>query len=373
MKRIEELDGIRGIAILAILMLHMAEILVAGVGYSRGVAAAYRLMYSGWLGVDIFFVLSGFLITRILLNKRAHPESHQSPWVDFYLRRTVRILPAFTVVFALTIFALHFFHPEIHLSARILLPAIFFFENWTVLDGTTMPFLPHLWSLAIEEQFYLLWPQAAKRLSGRTVLAIALAMVALCEVLRIVLAMRHVPAPVVYAVTPTRIDGLSIGSALAVAMTMPRVRRFLRRAWPWISLAALLLLAFISIRLRGSLTAYDVRSQLLAIPPVIVLVAMLIYASVESALPRMLSRALSNAALTYLGRRSYALYLIHYPIVAAVVLSRMHGHLAALPPGVMTNLGLIAAVLATSLLLSEASWRWIETPAQTLRQRWTQR
>ena len=75
--------------------------------------------------------------------------------------------------------------------------------------------------------------------------------------------------------------------------------------------------------------------------------------------------------LAYLGRRSYALYLIHYPIVAAVILSRNGGRLSALPNGVQVNLLLIAGVLAMALLLAETSWRLIESPAQKLRQAWT--
>ena len=383
LKRVSELDGIRGVAVAAILILHMAEILVAGVGYNRAIAALYRLMYAGWLGVDVFFVLSGFLITGVLLEGRDHQDSsvdsrlnsqnqsQSQSWSDFYLHRAVRILPAFSAVFVVTIVVIHFRYPEVRLSARILLPAIFFLENWTVLDGTYMPFLPHLWSLAIEEQFYLLWPQAAKRLSNRSILALALSLAALCEVLRAGLAMKHVPAPIIYSITPTRIDGLALGAALAIGITMPRVRRFLARAWHWIALAALAALGVAFVRLHGNLTAFDIRSQLLAIPPVILLVAMLIYASVDSVLPTILGRILSDPALTYVGRRSYALYLIHYPIVAAVVLSRTGGYLARLPHGVPVNLLLIAGVLTVALLLAEASWRLIEAPAQRLRQRWT--
>jgi len=401
LKRVSELDGIRGVAIAAILILHMAEILVAGVGYSRVIAAVYRLMCAGWLGVDVFFVLSGFLITRVLLegrdyqnpsvnrssNSQSQPhgqarsqsrsqsegQSQGQSWFEFYLHRAVRILPAFSAVFVVTIAVIHFCYPDVHLSARILLPAIFFVENWTVLNGTYMPFLPHLWSLAIEEQFYLLWPQAARRMSNRSILALALSLAALCEVLRASLAMKHVPAPVIYAITPTRIDGLALGAALAIGITLPRVRRFLARAWGWIALAALVSLGVAFIRLHGNLTAFDIRNQLLAIPPVILLVAMLIYASTESALPASLARILSNSALTYLGRRSYALYLIHYPIVAAVVMSRNGGCLAQLPRGVAVNLLLIAGVVTVALLLAEASWQLIETPAQMLRQRWTLR
>jgi peptidoglycan/LPS O-acetylase OafA/YrhL len=177
-----------------------------------------------------------------------------------------------------------------------------------------MPMLPHLWSLAVEEQFYLVWPLVVRRLSNATVLKLSLGLVVACEALRIVLALRHVSVWIIYAITPTRIDGLALGAALAA--TMPSALRFLAAYWRRIALASVVLLAASFVALHRSLFPSSVRSQILAIPPTILLTAMLIYGAISSTLPAELVRLLANPVLTYFGRRSYALYLIHHRLPA---------------------------------------------------------
>ena len=363
LKRVAELDGIRGVAIAAILMVHSSEFLVVGIKEKPAYYALYRVMTTGWLGVDIFFVLSGFLITTILLE-----DSDRSDfWSRFYLRRSLRILPAFAVVFALTIVAIHFLAPEIHLTAAMILPAIFFTENWTVLNNTEMPMLPHLWSLAVEEQFYLVWPQIVRRVGTAAVLKISICLVVACEALRVVLALRHVSVWVIYAITPTRIDGLALGAGLAAAMMLPSAQRFLAKSWHGMALISTILLAGTFVALHRSLLPDNVLSQILAIPAVTLLTAMLIFASVSSTLPAILQHLLANPALTYLGRRSYALYLLHLPILFGAWQNRVHGRLSYLPAGLRVNTMLVLITIAVCLVLTELSWRLVESPAQSLR------
>jgi peptidoglycan/LPS O-acetylase OafA/YrhL len=363
LKRISQLDGIRGLAIAAVLVDHLGQILNIGIGRNLVVIALYRVMHVGWLGVDIFFVLSGFLITGIILKDREQPDF----WGTFYLRRAFRILPAFIVVFAVTLFAAHLFAPNIHVSASYLLPAIFFMANWTVLNNGEMPLLTHLWSLAVEEQFYFLWPQAAKRMRPENLFKLALALAVVSEFARIALALLHVDPYIVYKITPTRIDGLAIGAALAVGINLPRIHGFLTRRWRPIALVAAVMLPISFIVMRGNLFVFYVWSQVLAIPPAIILTAMLIFAAMESSLPSNLSLFFGNPVMKYLGRRSYALYLIHEPIQVAMERSRAHGYLARLSPGVAINIVLIVCALAVSFVLTELSWRLIESPAQAAR------
>jgi peptidoglycan/LPS O-acetylase OafA/YrhL len=362
-RRIAELDGIRGVAIAAILTVHSSEFLVVGVKHKPLYYALYRLMATGWLGVDIFFVLSGFLITTILLEDKDRADF----WSRFYLHRSLRILPAFAVVFGLTIVAIHFLLPETHLTAAVILPAILFTENWTVLNGTDMPMLPHLWSLAVEEQFYMAWPQIVWRLSSATVLKVSLGLAVTSELLRVILALNHVGVWIIYAITPTRIDGLALGAALAAAVTLPATHQFLAAYWRRIALASALFLIASFVILHRSLLPDNVLSQIMAIPAAILLTAMLIYGSIASTLPSLLRRTLANPVLAYLGRRSYSLYLIHLPILFGAWQNRVHGRLSYLPAGLRVNAMLIVISIAICLALTEISWRLVESPAQSLR------
>jgi peptidoglycan/LPS O-acetylase OafA/YrhL len=368
MKRLSQLDGIRGLAVAAVLITHLGDLSVVGIAKTAATSAMHRLLKPGWMGVDIFFVLSGFLITSIILKERSRPNF----WSSFYMRRAFRILPAFLTVYVVTLLATHFFSAQTPITASYLLMSIFFLANWTVLTGNQLELLFHIWSLAVEEQFYFLWPQAAKRLKNATLFQVALFLAVASECCRIVLTMAHVTPYVLYEITPTRLDGICVGSALAAGVTLPRVERFLSRWWKRIALTAAVLLIGLFAAFRGDLNPFRMSSQIYAIPAVVVLTAMLIFGAVESTLPAVLDRFFSNGVMTYLGRRSYGLYLIHDPIRVAVSNSRESGSLSSLPRTFGVNLLLAVGVAAVSLILTELSWRLIESPAQDLRRRLTE-
>jgi peptidoglycan/LPS O-acetylase OafA/YrhL len=184
--------------------------------------------------------------------------------------------------------------------------------------------------------------------------------------------MAHVAPYVLYEITPTRLDGICVGSALAAGVTLPRVERFLSHWWKRIALtAAVLLIGFFAAFPEG-LNPIRMSTQICAIPAVVILAAMLIFGAVESTLPAVLDRFFSNGVMTYLGRRSYGLYLIHEPIHVAVSNSRKSGYLSSLPLTLGVNVLLAVAVAAVSLILTELCWRLIESPAQDLRRRFTE-
>ena len=364
MKRLSQLDGMRGLAVAAVVLHHLSNILNLDLS-NRVNIAVLDFFHLGWLGVDIFFVLSGFLITGIILKERQQPCF----WRNFYLRRAYRILPIFTVVFAVTIFAVHYFSPQTRITSGYVLAVIFFLANWTVFSPHHLPILQHLWSLAVEEQFYFLWPQVAKRWTKPAVLRLAVFMALMSECLRLVFAMQHRGSGYVLRMTPTRLDGISVGAALAVSLTMPATRQFLFRWWRSIAISAAIAFLVACTIMHGRLVDDNNWGQVLGIPPVIVLTAMMIYGASESLLSSGIAYVLNHPILTYLGRRSYALYLIHEPIRYSVQQSRMQGRLAALPGGVAMNWLFFGCVLLVSLLLAELSWRLIESPAQNLRRR----
>jgi peptidoglycan/LPS O-acetylase OafA/YrhL len=188
-----------------------------------------------------------------------------------------------------------------------------------------------------------------------------------CEALRVILALKHVSVWIIYAITPTRIDGLALGAGLAAAVMLPWAQRFLAKYWHGIALISAILLAGAFVALHRSLLPDNVLSQILAIPATALLTAMLIFASISSTLPAILRRVLASPALTYLGRRSYALYLIHLPILFGAWQNRVHGRLSYLPAGLRVNAMLILVTIAICLALTELSWRLVESPAQSLR------
>lgn len=232
------LDGIRGLAVAVVVLFHFNSLLNAGLGKVSPLLLIGRLFLCGWLGVDIFFVLSGFLITGIILRERTETNF----WNSFYLRRALRILPAFLVVLTSTLLATHFLLPTIKIMPSSVIMSIFFMANWTIVNHAELPLLGHLWSLAVEEQFYFLWPQAVTRLSASGVLKLSAMLAVLCEFLRIGLALAHTNAYVLYKITPTSIDGLAIGAALAASMTKPTCKQLLARNWSTIAFAAGVLL-----------------------------------------------------------------------------------------------------------------------------------
>ena len=367
MKRVSQLDGIRGLAVAAVVISHLGDLSVVGIAKTAATSTMHRILRPGFMGVDIFFVLSGFLITGIILKERSRPNF----WRSFYMRRAFRILPAFVTVYAVTLLATHFFSPQTPITGSYLLMSIFFLANWTILTGNQLELLFHIWSLAVEEQFYFLWPQAAKRMRNVTLFQVAVCLAVASECCRIVMTMLKVSAYITYEITPTRLDGICVGSALAAGVTLPRVERFLSHWWKRIAVTSAVLLIGIFVAFQGDLNPFRTSSQVYAIPTVVILTAMLIFGALEGTLPAVLNRFFSNGVMTYLGRRSYGLYLIHDPIRIAVSSSRGSGYLSGLPSTFGVNVLLAVAVAAVSLMLTELSWQLIESPAQNLRGRLT--
>ena len=207
-----ELDSIRGIAVLAVLFYH-GLFWSVGVEHATGFTRFLLLATKpGWLGVELFFVLSGFLITGILLDSKSHPAYYRR----FYIRRALRILPAYLAVvlglFCTGIIDLPFF-----------LLSTLFLANVTPLFGIAMQYGP-LWSLAVEEHYYLIWPAIVKRVSPRTLALIALAITILGPVLRLV--SFHLDlVDGLYTYSWFTLDGLAMGTLLALFLRHPGVGR----------------------------------------------------------------------------------------------------------------------------------------------------
>ena len=193
MTRILRLDGVRAIAFLTIFVHH-----------------AFGIPHL-WAGVDIFFVLSGFLITSILMDSRGK----QGAWGRFYERRALRILPPYGAFLLLATFLLH-----LHWDHKGLWYA-FFAMNFAEVLGVGVPGLGILWSLAVEEQFYLFWPFVALRFSPRIVSRWAIVLIVLAPIFRGVATPFLNDHAAIYYLMPFRMDLLASGALLAVLWQQP--------------------------------------------------------------------------------------------------------------------------------------------------------
>ncbi|MFC4812590.1 acyltransferase family protein [Paenibacillus sp. GCM10023250] len=341
------LDGLRAIAVIAVIAYHLNLPRVPG----------------GLLGVGIFFVLSGYLITDILLKQ--HAKAGRLDLRDFWLRRARRLLPAMLIMLALVSGWLLIADPA-RLAAMKgeVASALLYYSNWRLIFHDVSYFesfgppspLGHLWSLAVEEQFYLVWPLAlvflvgALKTRGRLLLAILAGAAASAGLMALLYVPGLDPSRVYYG-TDTRAFGLLIGAALAVVWPSWKLRESisLRRKLAVDALGAAGLAAVaLMIATVGEYDAFLYQGGMV--------VFSLASAAVVAAMAHPasgLARAVGNKALLWLGARSYGIYLYHYPVIAlstpAAQVEEFHPLRAALQ------------VLA-SVALAELSWRWVEEP-----------
>jgi peptidoglycan/LPS O-acetylase OafA/YrhL len=341
------LDGLRAIAVMAVVAYHL------NAGFAKG----------GLLGVGVFFTLSGYLITGILLNDWVQHASLNLR--QFWIRRARRLLPAlFLMLLVVAAWTALADSSQIDGVRRQVISSALYFENWSniVVNGSyfarfaaPLP-LDHLWSLSIEEQFYLIWPWLLllmlRLFRSRTPMVILTLLAAALSVF--FMAHLYVPGddPTrVYEGTDTRAFGLLLGAALAM-VTVPSRRgrsRLMAGSHPlMLDLAgvAALVGVFILFATTTSLDSflYPTGMVLLSIATVIVIAAVIDPAS-------LLGAGLGAQPLRWIGVRSYGIYLWHWPIMI-------------LWSGEQTNFKPIRATaqVAATLVIAELSWRFVEEP-----------
>lgn len=320
------LDGLRGVAVLAVMLYHFD--------------ATHRWLPGGSLGVDIFFVLSGFLITTLLLEERG--QSGGVSLLRFYQRRARRLLPAlFFFLAAFTLITLATNQPGKEHLPVTLGAGMFYVFNWVDdFGGAVAPGAGHLWSLSVEEQFYLVWPVVfilALRAGPRALLAVSVIVFAVAASLPAWFGRGYGE---MYSGTDFRSQQLMAGAILAQlvffgAVSPSIVSRNLFRAL--FSLAV----AFFCI---AALYMSDRSQFLYAGMYTVAAVAgsIVVCASVYSP-----SRVLTNAVMRYIGARSYALYLWHHAIAFWL------RDADAIPQ--------LALSVVLSFAAAEISWRLVES------------
>jgi peptidoglycan/LPS O-acetylase OafA/YrhL len=208
-----ELDSLRGLAILLVLFFHgIAPPVNSEPSWSSTLIVA--VSQYGWVGVNLFFVLSGFLITGILIDSRKRPDYFRR----FYIRRALRILPAFYATLAILLVGRW-------ISWRFLVLSVLFLANITPLLGVPLQYGP-LWSLAVEEHFYMLWPAIIRRLSPAWLTFLLAAIFAITPLLRAVdFIVTGSRADFVTLYTWFNLDGLALGALLAIWLREPWFHR----------------------------------------------------------------------------------------------------------------------------------------------------
>ena len=368
---IPALDGVRGLAILLVLVGHL--IALPPVGLTAKLLG--ELARIGWIGVDLFFVLSGFLITGILVDSRDDRGYFRS----FYIRRALRIFPLY-YVFLLGIFALALHLAPHSRNAKALLSHEWWYWTYTVnaliaRNGSwaVAPFNTfHLWSLAVEEQFYLVWPLLVWVVPRRRLGAVCAGAMVVSFAARLFLHL-HGAAPVaLYALTITHLDPIAIGALVAIAVRAPDGLARLRRWAPVVGAASAGALIAIIVTAHGVSPSDTVPMQLVGYPVVgLFCAALLITALAAPAgwVDRLVGRGWTLAPLRYIGRRSYAIYLLHFPLLyAAENAGFTYPHMAAVTRSPLLGQAVFfVGIVGISVAAAELSWRLLEGPILQLR------
>jgi peptidoglycan/LPS O-acetylase OafA/YrhL len=305
------LDGVRGLAILAVLLFHF----VAPVHPQGRINAAVTWLFSyGALGVDLFFILSGFLITGILYDSRADPCYFR----NFYMRRVLRIFPLYYGVLILVFFVV----PAIPALRGSEIAGLRSHQAWAWLYGVNvylaihggwvLSYIEHFWSLAIEEQFYLVWPLLVWLLAAtpRRFLVFSLAVAVASFAGRIAASLLGVNLVATTVLTPFQLDALAIGAFIAVYLRQPDGEAGARRLILPMTLAgiALLVLQF-GIR---HFSQYGNAVQALRSGAFHLLLAALLLRAVCAPASSWWSRFFRSSPMTVLGKYSYGLYVYHH-------------------------------------------------------------
>lgn len=341
------LDGVRGLSILLVLIHHIDTFLPVGVS----------ILSAGFLGVDIFFVLSGFLITSILVEE--FETTGTVSFRRFYIRRALRLFPAVGAVllFSVVVGYVIGFGWLGFTSLRVL-SIVGYFTNWlTAFETPDLWFLSHFWSLAIEEQFYLFWPITLigllrLRMPRRGVLLTTTALILASVALMAALHSSGASLLRLYTGSDTRAHSLLVGCWFSLALHWGYLKaESVKRHQPlaWMSFIALLAAAFLlSI---SDKVLYVGGSFIVAVFAAILILSLVISDK------NLLSAIFSHPVMLWLGKRSYGLYIWHWPCFYLCTFLR--------PP-----LAIPGAIIS-SVVAAAFSYRFIELPFLKMKARFS--
>jgi peptidoglycan/LPS O-acetylase OafA/YrhL len=358
---IRELDGLRGVAVILVIALHTFN--RASYFTTNPVLLFFtKLAAVGWVGVDIFFTLSGFLITSILLQAREKGDYFK----NFYARRVLRIFPLYYIAIMMILLFAPKIEEEFLSQLPKILPAMLLYQqNWLFVfsDLRITQYLAVTWSLAIEEQFYLLWPLIVFFLKKGQLLKVSIWLIGLSILARVVSGFfwSHTPDFFVffYYNSFTRFEEILIGGLLAVFFTYQEMREKIQKyASPLflISLAFFLILCFMTFSAVPNPLYDNIPLTIFGYSLAAVFSASLIGVFITHPEESLLRKFFSHAVLQFFGRYSYSMYLFHMSVVFLLMEyfwhTRMRGwHIYLLYAGL---------VFALTALIGWLTWHLLE-------------
>lgn len=340
------LDGLRAVAVIAIIIYHLNP----------------RWLPGGFLGVDTFFVISGYLITSLLL--REYYNTRTIDLKNFWIRRFRRLIPAVFFMIGVVITYVLIFESEIIRTVKEDgIAAFVYMSNWWYIIEDVSYFeaseprpLMHLWSLAIEEQFYIIWPvillvMVLKFNNYKHIMLAVFSMTLISLLWMMFLALPYEDNSRVYFGTDTRLQTLLLGVLLAFIWPPFKLKRDIgRKIKLWIDsigIGALMILTIFFITVDDSSHWIYYGGLYLITLVTLLLIASSVHPST------VLPKILGNPLFLWIGTRSYSLYLWHYPIIVLINLNFVQGQVPFY---------IILFQILLTVLCAEISYRWIETP-----------
>ena len=352
MPHIQALDGVRGTAILLVLLFHLLQSNNAPTG-SGMIDLILKIRNVGWIGVDLFFALSGFLITGILFDSLTGPNYFR----NFYARRTLRIFPLYYGVLLILFFV---FRPTWQ-TGRQFYVLLCYLQNtplwWHGSQATALKDVTgHLWSLAVEEQFYLVWPLIVFWVRDRRRLMwVALGLALMAPICRMAMLSHGATYEATYKMTICRCDSLLSGAWLALAVRGPKKESILRFAAPafWLTVLGCLVIAVRegNFHWQDSYAINTIGYSLLAICGTSLIAMTLNQGSLTTSM-------MKSSVLRWLGKYSYGIYVFHMmlgAIYSKFLYSHIHSHIAL-------HLAVPVCNLLITLPLAWLSFRFYEQP-----------
>ena len=369
-RKLPALDGLRSM-VLFVLFIHLAD---SAFFDGRSLSALATLgfipfRYAGFLALEMFFVLSGFLITGILLDTRGSPSFFR----NFYARRILRVLPLYYGVILAYHVALPLVAPglfgDLRMSGQQHLIYWGYLVNFaTAMGGPVEPTTGHLWSLAVEEQFYLLWPVVVYLCTPRRLKVVCIAVAVVSFGLRCAFAVSGSDFLVFYTLTFTHMDGLAVGALLAVILRQEgSLVAVVRAVYAGAAIGALLVITAFITGARFTLADSGFASAMWMTGSVGMGAGMLV-ASLTLPASHVWRRWFEHGVITRIGKYSYGAYVLHLPLAHVLDASGLLRGPEANAP-LVESLRYAAVAIPLTMVVSAMSWHGFESRILRLKTR----